>query len=467
MAAAMTSSGASQLSPLSAAGEARPARPRSPSPGCSPDRLGPRGSHRRGDRAPATARESARRCARRCSRPRRTRSRSRATRARRRPAASRRCSRRVPLGLERGRARTGGVDGEERVPGGHERRREHGRLLAPPPPPCQQKRLPACRPRSGRAFPALRRRRPPRPLLSPLPWSRTSAGAPRSASASRRSSRSSAPRATSSSRGSTRSCPPSRATRRRSGSRRSSSSPSSRWRPTSRRTVDEAMEDLRGLRGRLREVAAERDAAHRLGGHASVLALRAPGGDRRAALPRPDRSRCAGSPSASSSSACTCTSGSTRRTRRSRARTASAPTCRSCSRSRPTRPSGRARATGLASTRVKVFEPFPRAGPSAGLRLVRGVRAPRRPRHQDELLRGLHLHLVGPAAASAPGHDRAAGSATRRRGSIPSRRSSRSPSPSSRRWRPPSTGRAADDRADHAHRREQVACRHATGSTRS
>ena len=50
----------------------------------------------------------------------------------------------------------------------------------------------------------------------------------------------------------------------------------------------------------------------------------------------------------------------------------------------------------------------PARRPAAGLRLLRGVRAARRARDQDELLRGLHLHLVGSAAASPPRDDRAA-----------------------------------------------------------
>ena len=45
-------------------------------------------------------------------------------------------------------------------------------------------------------------------------------------------------------------------------------------------TVGEAMEELSDLRGRLRDVAAESERDHRLGGHASLLPLRAPGGDR-------------------------------------------------------------------------------------------------------------------------------------------------------------------------------------------
>ena len=53
-------------------------------------------------------------------------------------------------------------------------------------------------------------------------------------------------------------------------------------------SVDEAMDDLRGLRARLRDAAAERDALTPPRAR-TVLALRAPGGDRPAALPRAHR----------------------------------------------------------------------------------------------------------------------------------------------------------------------------------
>ena len=131
--------------------------------------------------------------------------------------------------------------------------------------------------------------------------------------------------------------------------------------------------------------------------------------------------------SGSSSSACTSTSGSRRRIRRSRSRTRCGRGCRSCSR-RP-----RTRRSGTAATRVSLdaLEGLRRDAaqrPPAGVRVLRGVRAPRRARRQHRLVRRLHVHLVGPASASRVSARSRSASATRRRGSRTSRRSSRSSS---------------------------------------
>ena len=76
------------------------------------------------------------------------------------------------------------------------------------------------------------------------------------------------------------------------------------------------------------------------------------------------------------------------------------------------------RDTGLASTRTKIFETFPRSGLPPAFGLVRGVRAARRRAAiKIGLVPRLHVHLVGRAAASRSSARSRSGSPTRRRGS--------------------------------------------------
>ena len=91
-----------------------------------------------------------------------------------------------------------------------------------------------------------------------------------------------------------------------------------------------------------------------------------------------------------------------RRSRRSRSQTRFAPGFRSCSRPRRTRRSGRGATPGSHRRAIKVFETFPRSGLPPAFACSRSSSCSSSA-GWDGLLRGLHVHLVGPPAASALG----------------------------------------------------------------
>ena len=126
--------------------------------------------------------------------------------------------------------------------------------------------------------------------------------------------------------------------------------------------VAEAVEDARGLRRQLRDAAAEGGTLIASRGHAPVLALRAPGRDRPAALPRADRGDAVGRGA-----------GADLRPPRPRgpadARRRRSPSANTLRTWLPellalsaNSPFWHGRDTGLASTRIKIFETFPRSG---------------------------------------------------------------------------------------------------------
>ena len=106
----------------------------------------------------------------------------------------------------------------------------------------------------------------------------------------------------------------------------------------------------------------------RLRRHPPVRALGGPA-HRRSATATARSSTCsASSRGRSCCSGCTCTSASTTPRRRSTSRTGCGCTSRSCSRCRPTRPSGAGAPTGLMSSRTPIFRLLPRVGHPAPLR---------------------------------------------------------------------------------------------------